>query len=333
MVLTGPTGFVGRRVLDLLRAGGPGGREVLVRAVTRRPPADRPVTAGVEWWPADLAEPGALAGVAAGADAVVHLACRVSGSAQACERTNVTGTRALMAEVAAAGVARTVHLSTTAVYGPGPHRGEPVDGPARAPVSAASRTRLAAETIVRDGGGIVLRPGLVVGEGDRWVVPALAELRRRVPHTWDGGDGRLSLVAVDDLARLVVAAAVGPEPLAPGGVHHASHPEPVRSGDLLATLTALGVLPEVSGDLSWDGCLAMLARVPGAVSERQFALLARDHWYASEDVWRELACVPGPGPLARLAAAAPWYTAWLRTGGEPGAPDLPKRGQAAAGGG
>ncbi|MFB6845055.1 NAD-dependent epimerase/dehydratase family protein [Streptomyces sp. NPDC056373] len=205
---------------------------------------------------------------------------------------------------------RIVHLSTAAVYGPGPHRGITVDEIDPVPVSPASRTRLAGEGPVLASGGIVLRPGLVLGAGDRWVVPALAELLERVPARWDGGRGLLSLVDVDDLARLIVTLATAPE--APGpGVYHASHPRPVSNADLMAELAALGVLPAVEQDWPWEVCLDRLRSTPGRMSERQFSLLAQDHWYASEDIWHTTPCTPGPGPLSRLATAARWYRAFL----------------------
>ncbi|WP_435282280.1 NAD-dependent epimerase/dehydratase family protein [Streptomyces koelreuteriae] len=322
VLLTGSTGFVGRAVLNrLLSARGADGQGVEVRAVARTVPA-RTVPAGageragVEWVRADLSDPASLHGAASGTDVLVHLACRVSGGADECERTNVGGTRAIVDEARRAGVRRIVQLSTAAVYGPGPHRGIPVDGVVPAPVSAASRTRLAAERIALDAGAVVLRPGLVLGPGDRWVVPALGELLQRVPARWDGGHSRVSVVDVDDLARLVTALATAPDGGAvASGVHHASHPVPVRGGDLMARLAELDVLPSAGAeDWDWDTCLARLRETPGRISERQFALLARDHWYESEEIWRLTGCAPGPGPLERLAGAAAWYREHLRAG-------------------
>ncbi|MFJ2867774.1 NAD-dependent epimerase/dehydratase family protein [Kitasatospora sp. NPDC087314] len=299
VALTGATGFIGSAVLAALTARG-----ARVRALARAVPAERGATT---WVPGDLADEAALAALCEGAEVLLHLASRVSGGAEECEAVNVLGTEAVTAAATRAGVRRIVHLSTTAVYGEGPHAGIGVDEIPAAPVSEASRTRLLGERVALAAGAVVLRPGLVTGTGDRWVVPALADLVRRVPVPWAGGNARLSVVDRADLARLITALALD-EHVVPPGVHHASHPEPVRAGDLLGALAGLGLLPALDGpDTPWEECRRLLAATPGRVSERQFALIARDHWYRSDDVWRRAACPPGPGPLAGLPAAAPWY--------------------------
>ncbi|RSO07831.1 autoregulator biosynthesis protein [Streptomyces sp. WAC 06783] len=345
VVVTGATGFIGSAVLrELLRtepgsspsthpdsAPTPSPRPLHIRAASRKPAAaSDPTTAPrLDWARADLADPASLRGLCEGADVLLHLASDIGRDAEHCELVNVRGTTALVDEAVRAGVGRIVHLSTAAVYGAGPHSGLDVDEIPPAPVSAASRTRLAAEQPVLAAGGTVLRPGLVLGAGDRWVVPALAELLGRVPARWDGGRGLLSVVAVEDLARLFVRLALAPYGTsgtpetsgAPGssgtprGIHHASHPTPVSNGDLMDTLLAHDVFPDAPAalpDLSWADCLQRLEAAPGRVSERQFALLARDHWYRSEEVWTAAACDPGPGPLARLVDSADWYRAHLR---------------------
>ncbi|MFJ8624789.1 NAD-dependent epimerase/dehydratase family protein [Kitasatospora sp. NPDC093550] len=313
VALTGATGFIGSAVLAALTARG-----VPVRALARREPGN--AAPGTAWVPGDLAEGAGLTELCEGAGVLVHLASRVDGCAEECEAANVRGTAAVMAAATRAGVRRIVHLSTTAVYGEGPHAGIAVDEVPPAPLSEASRTRLLGERHALDAGAHVLRPGLVTGTGDRWVVPALAELVHRVPVRWAGGGARLSIVDRADLARLITVLALDEHAAAPG-IHHASHPEPVRARDLLAGLAALGLLPALDGpdvpDVPWEECRRLLAAAPGRVSERQFALVARDHWYRSEDVWRLAACPPGPGPLARLPEAAAWYRSALGLAGPP----------------
>lgn len=304
VALTGASGFIGSAVLRRLARHG----DVEVRALTRR---EHPLPADVEQVHADLARPGTLPGSCSGAHVLIHAASYVGSDEQLAARVNDLGTEALMREARRAGVERIVQLSTTAVYGRGPHRGAAVGDVEPAPGSAASRSRLAGEAHGLRHKAAVLRAGLITGPGDRWVVPALAELVRRVPGFWRGGSAQLSLIDVDDLARLVMLSAL--QGAGPGrssapvrGVHHAVHPTPVRNRDLLETLARLDVLPAVEGELTWQECLALMDENPGRISRRQFELLAFDHHYAT-NLWQACEAAPGTGPLAALARAAPWY--------------------------
>ncbi|MGW2023237.1 NAD-dependent epimerase/dehydratase family protein [Streptomyces decoyicus] len=309
VALTGATGFIGSAVLRTLFETPGAGGDVTVRALARTPPAG-PAVPGLDWVLGDLTDAESLRGLVAGADVLIHLASFIGSDEARCAQVNVHGCAALMAEARHAGVQRIIHLSTAAVYGTGPHRGIDVNEMAPAPVSPSSRTRLAGEEKALGAGGTVLRPGLVLGSGDRWVVPAYAELLERVPARWDGGRGLLSLVDVGDLARLITSLAQLTEP--PRGIFHAAHPVPVGNGELLTALAASEVLPPAGPeDWPWQTCLEQLRKRPGKMSERQFSLLARDHWYRSDAVWEAAGCPAGPGALSRLGAAADWYRAHL----------------------
>ncbi|MEU1228887.1 NAD(P)-dependent oxidoreductase [Streptomyces sp. NPDC005828] len=305
LVVTGATGFIGSAVLrELGRLRDEEAFDLVVRAVGRRLPDE--LSGADEWAEADLADPRSLAGVCDGADALLHLAALVDAHESPCVTVNERGTAALMGEAVRSGVSRVVHLSTAAVYGLGPHRGIAVDEVAPVPVSAASRTRLAGEAHALAAGATVLRPGLVIGTGDRWAVPALVELLAAVPALWDGGRATLSLVAVEDLARLIAHLGLTGA-LSGGRIWHAGHPEPVRLAELVGALARHGILPSPTRELPLDACLEQLRASGTRLSERQFSLFAQDFWFDSRDLWRAAGCPAGPGPLDRLASAAAWY--------------------------
>ncbi|MFI5529110.1 NAD-dependent epimerase/dehydratase family protein [Kitasatospora sp. NPDC051853] len=300
VLLTGGSGFIGGAVLRQLESG----RDAppLRVLVNRRAPVTG--RGAAELVPADLADPASLRGVCSGVHTVLHLASQIGGSPGRLRQVNRDGTAALLAEAAAAGVRRVVYLSTTAVYRDGVHRDLTEYQPDLRPGSETSRSRLAAERLVLAAGGTVLRPHLVYGAGDRWVVPALAELLRRLPHWIDGGRARMSVIAVEDLARPIAALARTDWGPVPGGrVLHAADPEPVRIGEFATALCEGLGLPLPEGELT----LEQARRRLGADWDRRLSLLAVDHWYRSSRLWRLTGCEPGPGPSARLAGHLSWY--------------------------
>lgn len=326
ILVTGGTGFIGgwtvRELRRILRdRAARDGRDATpaLRLLIHRRPAARDCVADtavrLECEVGDLADPASLDGICDGVDTVVHLAAKVGDDPALAYQVNVAGTRNLLAEARRAGVGRIIQLGTAAVYRDGVHRGAAEGELETGPASVTSRSRLAGEEMVLAAGGTVLRPHLVYGTGDVWVVPALAYLMRRLPHWVEGGRARISLVAVDDLARAIAALALGPAvPAGPAGrVLHASHPVPVTTREVLTTLAGALQLPLPAGDLTVAQAMELLGG-PAPVWERRLSLLAVDHWYDSSALWELSGCEPGPGFGARFADHAPWYRAALSKG-------------------
>lgn len=280
---------------------------VRVRALVHR----GGVPVGVEGVWGDLAVGGSLRGVCEGVGTVLHLASLVGGGWEECRAVNVEGTRALLAEARRAGVGRVVQLGTAAVYRDGVHRGAVEGELVEGPVSAASVTRLAGERLVLAAGGTVLRPHLVFGRGDRWVVPSLVGLLGRLPFWVDGGRARMSMVSVDVLADVIAELAV--REVGVGGVLHVGHPEPVSARELVGTVVReLGlVLP--SGEVDVAGALEVLGGVGGVdeVLRRRVSLFAVDHWYDSGRLWGVVEASPGPRFAEAFGRYAHWYRAQL----------------------
>jgi nucleoside-diphosphate-sugar epimerase len=189
LAVTGATGFVGGHLIQ--RALDSGHR---VRALTRRAQA---TCERVEWIAGALDNPAALARLVAGADAIVHLAGAVSAGLAGFIAANVEGTRAVLDAAEGAGVRRFVHVSSLSAREPQlSHYGwSKREGEKLVEASALDWT--------------IVRPTGVYGPGDTEMRDMFRMARLGVALL--PPPGRVSLVAVEDLAALLMVLAVGGE--------------------------------------------------------------------------------------------------------------------------
>jgi nucleoside-diphosphate-sugar epimerase len=225
---------------------------------------------------ADLGDPEApLDRAVAGHDAVVHLAAKVDvvGSWREYARTNVDGTRALLAAARRAGVSRFVHVSSPSVA----HAGTALVGapaaladPARARGHYA-RSKALAEQVALGARGlavVAVRPHLVWGPGDPQLVGRIVARARagRLPVVGTGA-ALVDTTYVDNAVDALVAA-LDRAPRVAGRVFVVSNGEPRPVAELVASIcAAAGVAPPRVA------VPAGVARAAGAVVER---LVRRD---------------------------------------------------------
>ncbi|EGX57083.1 NAD-dependent epimerase/dehydratase family protein [Streptomyces zinciresistens K42] len=311
VLVTGASGFVGGHVAAALwerRQEAHAEGDFALRLLLRDPSSVHDTAYGpggaVEVVRADLSDPGSLRGVCDGVDVVLHCASHIGDDERLTRAVNDHGTRALMAEAARAGAARTVYVSTAAVYGRGPFTGVLPGGAPPAPASATSAARAAAENHVLDAGGLVLRPHLVLGTGDRWVVPGLAALMGTLSAGLRECGARQSFVDVRALARAVVAAGVA-ERATGAGVRHVNHPRPVGCSDLLAAVAARLDLCLPGTPLTVEEAHARLDGQPRAL--HHLGMLTVDHWFADDGFWAGLGIDPGADFERSLTDHASWY--------------------------
>ena len=190
--MTGGTGFLGRRIVDLLLSEGS------PVSVAARNPAQDLEARGVRFVRADLGDADSMRAACAGMDTVFHVAAKVGiwGDPAEYHRSNVLGTEAVVEGCRRHGVRRLVYTSTPSVV----YNGRDLAGAdeslpltTRCP-SAYPLTKAAAEARVLAAHGpdlstVALRPHLIWGPGDPHLVPRILE-RARAGRLRIVGSGR-----------------------------------------------------------------------------------------------------------------------------------------------
>ena len=183
IAVTGGTGFVGQRLIDLAVERGH-----QVHALTRRPQEPRD---GITWVEGDLGSREALEKLVTGTDAVIHVAGVINSPDPAgFEAGNVKGTLTMLAAATAAGTRRFVHVSSLAAREPG--------------LSQYGASKSRSEELVEGSGldWVIVRPPAVYGPGDKETLELFKMARAGVILL--PPKGRISIIHVDDLARLLL---------------------------------------------------------------------------------------------------------------------------------
>jgi len=253
-LVTGGTGFLGRRLVERLLAQG---RAVTVLARRAAPDLEQ---RGVRFVTCDLADAERVRGACRGVATVFHLAAKVGvwGRYQDYYRANVLGTRALIDGCRAHGASRLIYTSTlSVVYHGGDIAGAHESLPLTTNCPAAyPRTKALAEREVRDANSaalrtVALRPHLIWGAGDPHLVPrVIARARAGRLRIVGSGHNRVDLVHVENVAdaHLLAEQALGTAqeatPAAGGNAYFITNGEPVRLwGWINDLLRAIGVPP------------------------------------------------------------------------------------------
>lgn len=220
VVVLGGSGFIGRRVVERLLAKGENVTCVVRRFHSLPPAIVEPGLSGkLRIVRASLGDEEGMARALAGAKRCIHLATGGGDTWEDVQRVMVDGSARVAEQCHEAGVERLVYVSSIAALYTGQDGGQSVihdswdtdPQPLARPVY--SRGKAAAEQALkavadRTGLGlVVMRPGVVLGEGTPMQHSGLG-LWVRDNHCvgWGLGDNALPLVLADDVADALVAA-------------------------------------------------------------------------------------------------------------------------------
>lgn len=319
ILVTGATGFLGKRVVDLALERG---HDVVALV---RPTSDLGSlsTTAVQIATGRLEDRESLARAVEGVSIVYHCAARSSdwGSWDDFYASNVIGARNLLDVSARAGtVTRFLHVSTTDVYGyPAVACGEETG--VRDVGLPYNRSKCLAEREVlrahRETGLpiTIVRPASIYGPRSKdWIVEVGRLLVERQMILVNGGRARAGLVFVDDVAVAMMAAAVSPRTL--GEAYNLRHPADTTWRtfcDALADLLGAprtrrslprGILLGVGGVLELVGQLRA-ARRP-LVTRHAVHLFSRDQGFPIGKAERDFGFAPGFDLDAGLDATRAW---------------------------
>lgn len=215
VLVTGASGFIGCRAVEILRLGLGWDVRALVHTPTG---AARLARMPVEMVQGDLKSAEDVRRAVEGCAAVVHCAIGTAyGQRREIFAVTVGGTENLLRAARAAGAGRVVHLSTIAVHGTNPDGAITEQTPvAPTPGDDYSESKVRAEAAVLAAAGagltaVVLRPGAVYGPyGKTFVTRPLQYLKRGALCLAGAEDAPSNTVYVDNLVHAIVRGLVAP---------------------------------------------------------------------------------------------------------------------------
>lgn len=300
ILLVGSTGFIGSAVAKNLAVQG--WRATHLVRKTPSPSAHQDFALG------DLTDATSLLRACAGHQIVINAGSYVGSDSAQQSLINAVGASNLAEAAETAGVSRIVHVSTTGVYGGKAPNGsaELIEG--LVPRSTLSGSRLAGEQAMLGAGGIVLRPHLVYGAGDKFFLGPLLLAMSAIGGWIEEGRARVSTISSESLSRAIVAAATSLPSTEKARVFHAAHPETATVAELVEVIvSSSGRTPPIR---TFSAGQALEALAGLGVTATQVEMVAADNWVDSTALWKALRISPGKKVDISEASGA-WYRSLL----------------------
>ncbi|UUL75094.1 NAD-dependent epimerase/dehydratase family protein [Pseudarthrobacter sp. Fe7] len=318
VLVTGASGLLGRKVAGLLVSRGH-----TVTTFQRRPSGVDGATDRC----GSLADDAAARGAVRDAEAVIHLAAKVSFTGRPAEfdEVNVEGTRRLLLAARGAGVRDLVFVSSpsvansgAAIAGLGADPADPECAHGDYARTKAQGELLALAADAPDFRVAAIRPHVVWGPGDTQLVErVLARAARNRLPLMDAGAALIDTTYVDNAAEAIVAA-LDRISYIHGRALVVTNGEPRPVGELIAGICAAGGVPAPSWSVPGG-----LARMAGAAVEKAWLRLGKQdeppmtrflaeqlstaHWFDQRETRELLGWTPAVSIDEGLAELAAYY--------------------------
>ena len=323
VLVTGGGGFLGGAIVKLLVERGD-----RVRSFSRSYYPEL-VSVGVEQFQGDISDKTSVAKACSGVDLVFHVAAKagVWGDYSEYFKTNVTGTKNVIAACIKHKVSRLVYTSSPSVIFNGTDM-EGVDE--SAPYSNKffahyPKTKAIAEQYIikaaRDGLlTIVLRPHLIWGPRDSHLVPRIIARAKRLVRVGDGKN-LVDTIYIDNAvdAHILAADRLEENHKLSGNVYFISQGEPVPLWDMVNDiLKAAGFAPvkrSISRRMAWvigamlEACYKLF-KLSGEPQMTRFVAeeLATAHWFDISAAKKDLGYIPRVSTEEGIRLLEDWLT-------------------------
>ncbi len=241
VLITGATGFLGGALVKTLSE-----RACKIRLFVRSDTKAKELADkyGARVIAGELSSPATVLNACADVTHIFHVAAQQASSAQnrsvtkaAIYASNVEATRVL-AECAAqaSNPPRFIHVSTAAVHGDTGDQPATESSPFRAQTDY-EKSKLEAELLLREIAALsnlpltILRPCAIVGPGDKRLLKLFRLANRRLIPILGSGDNYYQIIHVDDMARVLVAAAQARQAI--GETYVCGNPETLTLRELI----------------------------------------------------------------------------------------------------
>jgi UDP-glucose 4-epimerase len=239
ILVTGASGFIGRRLVAVLSGAGE-----TVRAAMRRHAAAVDFPGAELFTLPDITQPVDWAGALAGVDRVVHLAGLAHAdpgahSAELYHRVNCVATGELARAAARSGVRRFVFVSSIRAQSAAAAKHALTEDDLPQPTEDYGRSKLMAEAEVRATGMpfAILRPAVVYGPGAASNIASLLRLAASpLPLPFGAFRNRRSLLGIDNLIAAIRFALASPAAI--GETYVVADPELLTLAEIVTAMRA-----------------------------------------------------------------------------------------------